>query len=516
VILGYGAIATAALPRILARLSLPPGRVTVLDRADRRGALRDFIQRGVRFERVNLTRDNCEAVLRARLQPGDLLIDLASHIDTLQLLQACRERGVRFLNTSIECWLPGDGDGRRDERLLTTRMRRVEEWMAARGGAPGPTAVIDHGANPGIVSHFVRQGLADLAAAALERRLGPARLRAAAAEALAAGAWGRLAEALRVRAIQVCELDTQATARPRPESEFQSTWSASTMHEEALTPAELCWGTHEGAAPAGAHVFDDGAGHMVRLPGSGIETWVASWTPGGSFPAMVIGHDEAYTIGRSLTVATRGRVRYRPTVYFAYLPCEPTLDSLREAAANGDDEPRRTRVLTDDLDSGRDQLGCLLLGHPLGAWWIGSLLSVGEARAASGPGVNATTQQVSASLEAALAWLLENPAAGARFPEDLPHDAILPAALPLLGPFRSEPVAWTPNGSPPRGGAGWRFGHFLLDATLATASHPPFVARDAGIRTGASPAATGATSARAAAAGPASAGRARPAPPAPQ
>jgi homospermidine synthase len=472
VILGYGAIATAALPHLLDRLPVPPDRITVLDRADRRCALRDLLERGLRFERLTVTRDNRAAALAARLGPGDLLIDLASHVDTLDLLEFCRGRGVLFLNSSVECWPQDDGHAGQEDRLLAPRMRRVADWIEARGRAPGPTAVIDHGANPGIVSHFVKQALAEIAAAVLERQIGPESRRAAIAGALAARAWNRLAEALRVRAIQICELDTQATSRPRPEWEFQSTWSASTMHEEALTPSELCWGTHEGPAPAGARPFGDGAAHMIRLPGSGIETWVSSWTPGGPFPAMVIGHDEAYTIGRSLSVARRGRARYRPTVYFAYLPCQPTLDSLRESAATGAGEPRRTRVLTDDLESGRDQLGCLLMGHPLGSWWIGSLLSVHEARSASGPGVNATTQQVSASLAAALAWLLEHPAAGARFPEDLPHDEVLPAARPLLGPFRSEPVAWSPNGGPRRGPGAWLFRDFRLNASLFTASHP--------------------------------------------
>ena len=470
-ILGYGAIGTAALPLILDRLPLSPDRITVLDRADRRRALREFLERGLRFERLTITRENYAAALAARLGPGDLLIDMAPCVDTLALLEFCREHGVLFLNSSVERWPHGNGHARPEDRLLAPRMRRVVEWIVAHGGAPGPTAVIDHGANPGIVSHFVKQALVDIAGTVVERRIGPEGRRAAVGEALASRAWDRLAEALRVRAIQICELDTQATSRPRPEWEFQSTWSASTMHEEALTSSEICWGTHEGPVPAGARAFTAGADHMIRLPAAGIETWVSSWTPGGPFPAMVIAHDEAYTIGRHLTVAPRGRVRYRPTVYFAYLPCQPTLDSLKESAAAGASLQQRCCVLTDDLDSGRDQLGCLLMGHPLGGWWIGSLLSVDEARAVSGPGVNATTQQVSVSLAAALAWLLDHPAAGTLFPDDLPHDAILPVAMPLLGPFRSEPVAWVPNGKPGRRRDAWRFRDFRLNASLSTTSH---------------------------------------------
>ena len=32
---------------------------------------------------------------------------------------------------------------------------------------PGPTAVLEHGANPGLISHFTKQGLMDIAEAVL-------------------------------------------------------------------------------------------------------------------------------------------------------------------------------------------------------------------------------------------------------------------------------------------------------------------------------------------------------------
>lgn len=470
-ILGYGAIGTAALPLLLDRLRLPADRVTIVDQADRRRGLREFLDRGLRFERLAITRENYMAVLEERLGPGDLLIEMAPCIDTLALLQFCQGRGVLFLNSSIERWSPGNGRPHAsDDGLLSPRMWRVAEWIGRHGRGDGPTAVIDHGANPGLVSHFVKQGLEEIAARVLDGSAVAERRRAAVREALEPRDWPRLAEALGVRAIQISELDTQATSTPRPRGEFQSTWSARTMHEEALTPSEICWGTHEGPAPEDARRFREGPGHMICLPTTGIETWVMSCNPGGPFPAMAIGHDEAYTIGRHLTVARNGRVRYRPTVYFAYLPCRPTLESLRESAEAGAGLRTRTRVLTDDLESGRDQLGCLLMGHPLRSWWIGSMLSVDEARSLIGPGVNATTLQVSVALAAGLEWLLAHPAAGPRFPDDLPHEAIMASARPHLGPFLSRPLGWAPGGVPVRGHEAWRFRRFQMNASLSYAS----------------------------------------------
>ena len=34
--------------------------------------------------------------------------------------------------------------------------------MTAKWKVKGPTAVIEHGANPGLISHFVKQGLIDI------------------------------------------------------------------------------------------------------------------------------------------------------------------------------------------------------------------------------------------------------------------------------------------------------------------------------------------------------------------
>ena len=34
--------------------------------------------------------------------------------------------------------------------------------MIANWNEPGPTAVLEHGANPGLISHFTKQGLLDI------------------------------------------------------------------------------------------------------------------------------------------------------------------------------------------------------------------------------------------------------------------------------------------------------------------------------------------------------------------
>lgn len=120
----------------------------------------------------------------------------------------------------------------------------------------------------------------------------------------------------------------------------------------------------------------------------------------------------------------------------------------------------KTRVLKDDITEGRDVLGCLLMGHDFGAWWIGSLLDIEESRELV-PHQSATIVQVGAgfatgtcfffavtlkahSISSALQWILANPRKGVCIPDDLPYDEVIREALPFLGPFVSFPVDWNP------------------------------------------------------------------------
>jgi homospermidine synthase len=62
----------------------------------------------VTYEQDQVTPDNIDAFLSARVGDGDLLLDLAWNIDNPTILQWCRDHGVRYLNTSVEVWDPYD------------------------------------------------------------------------------------------------------------------------------------------------------------------------------------------------------------------------------------------------------------------------------------------------------------------------------------------------------------------------------------------------------------------------
>ncbi len=97
----------------------------------------------------------------------------------------------------------------------------------------------------------------------------------------------------------------------------------------------------------------------------------------------------------------------------------------------------------DEITSGSDILGALVMGHAYNSWWTGSDLSIAESRRLV-PHQNATTMQVAIAVVAAVLWMIENPARGVCVPDDLPHDFVLRIAKPYLGKFISTPSDWTP------------------------------------------------------------------------
>jgi homospermidine synthase len=236
------------------------------------------------------------------------------------------------VNTSVELWDPygGANDKRPTERTLYWRHMNLRR-MVARWSEAGPTAVIEHGANPGLISHFTKHALLDIAGRSLEDR----KFTGADAEAIAHHAKARefnhLAHRLGVKVIHCSERDTQVSNQPKEVDEFVNTWSVEGLYEEGTAPAEMGWGTHECELIPGSKFHTAGPRNQICLATFGMNTWVRSWVPSGEIIGMVIRHGEAFSISDYLTVHDRrGEAVYRPTVHYAYCPSDAAIASLHE------------------------------------------------------------------------------------------------------------------------------------------------------------------------------------------
>ena len=443
-ILGCGSVAQCTLPLLL-RHVMSPGQITVMDFVDNRHRIEAELAAGVEYVLDRVEPHNLGEVLGRYVGAGDIVVDLAWNIDANEILQWCHDSGVRYLNTSVEIWEPyADADSLdpRDRSLYVRHM--ALRRMMATWDRPGPTAVLEHGANPGLVSHFVKDALESIA----DRALAENKLTGAAAEqvqaARCANAYNELAMGLGVKVIHIAERDTQITDKPREIGEFVNTWSVEGLYEEGVAPAELGWGTHERRMPPDAYVHQFGPSHQIALGRMGMDTWVRSWTPLGAIHGMVIRHGEAFSIPEHLTVWNGDVPLYRPTVHYAYCPTDSAIASLHELRMNHLVMPKRQRILNNEiLPGGADAMGIMVMGHAFRSWWTGSVLTIDEARQLV-PGQSATTVQVAISVMSAIIWMIENPERGVLLPDDLDHRRILELAKPYLGTFYSEPVDWSP------------------------------------------------------------------------
>ncbi|MFY9343351.1 MAG: saccharopine dehydrogenase C-terminal domain-containing protein [Planctomycetota bacterium] len=441
---GYGAVAQCTLPILCKHVKMPCPDITVMDFEDRREVLAPWLKRGVRFEKKRITRSNMASVLGKHLGPGDVLIDLAWNIDACEILQWCHDHGVLYVNTSVEVWDPYEGAADRPptERTLYWRHMNVRR-MVAGWQTPGPTAVLEHGANPGLISHFTKQGLLDIA----KRLVKDKKVAGAAAEALqqlaADRAFARLAMQLGVKVIHCSERDTQISDQPKQVGEFVNTWSIEGFREEGTTTAELGWGTHEKELPPFACEHATGPKNQICLARMGIDVQVVSWVPDYCIRGMVVRHGEAFTISDALTVWEGGKAVYRPTVHYAYCPSDAAIASLHELRGADFVLQKKLRIMNDEITGGSDILGALIMGHSYKSWWIGSDLGIAESRRLV-PHQNATTMQVAISVVAAVMWMIENPEVGVKVPDELPHEYVLKIAKPWLGKWISKPADWTP------------------------------------------------------------------------
>src|SRR6185312_4944804 len=259
---GYGAVAECTLPILFKHIKVPAKNVTVMDFENRAAKLKPWTKKGVRFVRDRVTESNMGKLLAKYVGNGDILIDLAWNIDALEILQWCRDHGVMYINTSTELWDPYKTGSHPTEKTLYGRHMNLRR-MTAKWKTKGATAVIEHGANPGLISHFVKQGLIDIG----KKLIADKKVKGAAArkiEALSStGQFNLLAQALGVKVIHCSERDTQITDKPKEVDEFVNTWSIEGFREEGTTTAEMGWGTHEKTLPKHAFRHQDGPKNQI-------------------------------------------------------------------------------------------------------------------------------------------------------------------------------------------------------------------------------------------------------------
>ena len=431
--LGFGCIGQGVLPLLLRHLGLRPDQITIIAAGVSGAGI--ATSQGVAVVDQPVTRENYRRILADALGAGDFLLNLSVNVGSIDLIAWCKEHDCGYLDACIGPWAGGHFDASLDPEERSNYVLRVAARSLRGVGNTGPTAVLAHGVNPGLVSHFVKQALLDLA-----RDLLPA------AEAPRDRAhWAALAQRLGVCTIHIAERDTQCALQRKMRGEFVNTWSVEGFVGESCQPAELGWGSHERHWPAMARRHAGYRGAAIWMEQPGAATRVRSWTPlEGPYHGFLITHEESLSIAEYLTVSDGGRLLYRPTVHYAYHPCDDAVMSLHELAGRNWRMQAQQRVLgAADISSGMDELGVLLLGHARGAYWYGSRLTIAQARALC-PHNTATSLQTTAGVLGGVVWALNHPRVGIVDPDEMDFREVLDVATPYLGELVGVYSDWTP------------------------------------------------------------------------
>jgi homospermidine synthase len=438
VIVGFGTVAQAALPLLLRHVALDRNRITIFS-ADSTGRSIAEACGVTDFRHEPLTAANFRRTLSPLLAETSFLLNLSVDVSSVALVELCRDRGALYLDSCIEPWAGGYVDPKlipedRTNYALRARALAVDQRPGGSAANPRPTAVLTHGVNPGLVSHFTKCALLEMA-----RKVG----RDDRAPATRDG-WAQLAMQLEVRAIHVAERDWQVAGRPKQRGEFVNTWSVDGFVGEGCQPAELGWGTHEKRLPAGASEHAHGCRAGIFLDRPGLAVRVRSFTPlAGPYHGFLVTHAEAISIADYLTVFDGELPVYRPTVHYAYRPCDDALLSIDEFNGTEFEAQPKYRLLRDEIVSGIDELGVLLGGNPAGAFWYGSRLAIAEARRLA-PYNNATTLQTAAGVLGGVIWAIENDGRGVVEPEAMDFERVMAIARPYLGEMVGVWTDWTP------------------------------------------------------------------------
>jgi homospermidine synthase len=434
IFIGWGAISRGVYPLILRHTTLTPDRVIIIAPEIEQGS--PIVPHGAKVITAKVSAQNYRSLLTPLLSQGDHLLNLGVEAGSIALMELCSSLGVTYIDGSIDPWEGGLTDAELSVEKRTNYAMR-EAGLDLRRNLPkgSPTATPCHGANPGMVSHFVKQGLLNIAKDTGVEVVTPSNQQE----------WARLAQNLGIKVIHIAERDTQYPKRRRERGEFFNTWSIDGLLAESAQPAEMGWGTHEKKLPHDGRTYDWGTQAAIYLNTPAANVRVRSWTPvmGGQV-AYVITHDEAISIADYFTLKEGDKVIYRPTSYYAYHPCDEAMLGLMDfVGSDFNIPPIRTVLGVDDIAGGIEGLGVFFMGNPKGSYWYGSITNNEEVRMLA-PNNSATTIQVTAGALAATLYALRHPKEGILTCDELPFEEIMHDAGLYLGDMHGEWTDWTP------------------------------------------------------------------------
>lgn len=425
IIIGFGSIAQALLPLLSENYN---SEIIIFDKeidTTRKNIASEY---SAILNKKLITPNNFQGILSPLLSDNSFLLNLAVSVSSLALISLAQRFNTLYLDTCIEPWEYANQNNKNN--LKSNHSLRESLKQYAQTQTSKTTAIVGHGANPGFISILLKKAMLEMA---LKNGIHE--------QPTTQPEWAKLSERLELQIIQISERDTQTSSKKRAPNSFFCTWSVDGLITECLQPSELGWGSHEVETPLNAKNNE----YSLELIEQGRNVIVKSWSPNYlEFNAYLLTHNESLSIAEYLTSDTPPAPKYRPTVYYAYHPCDQAVDSMHLLWSGSEDQIESKKIMKDDIVSGIDELGIFLISKKYKSLWLGSNLSIGKARKMAKHN-SATSLQVTSSIVAGMKWAEKNSESGVLESESLDWEYIYDFVEPYWQPIIIQETDWRPN-----------------------------------------------------------------------
>lgn len=435
-IFGYGMVGKSFLRLLKNEVIFEMKQLFVIDMSlDDRN---EFIKEGGykdNFLVHHVTKENHLSIYEKYLRQGDALLDFSEKTSNNDTLTWCLEQGVFYLSTSASSWPEDDLSISAYDQFISL-IEREKKYQKGY-----PTAVVEIGCNPGLVSLFAKKALREMAQAVDPNLFSKEEL-VALRDYQRKGQSNHLAKALGVDAIIISDYDTlSVNGEIDNDDTLYSTWSPSGLYDEAVAHVEFRLGTDFNIETIQdkVKIYHEHDGY-IQLNLKGIDTLETTYSPHGYFEGHLITHEETMSLASYLSILNEEeKSLYRPTVYFSYRPNELAVQALVKVKQSAYQKPKAFKKLDETLVSGGEYVGVIINSQTHGAYYYGSGLEL-DVLKRDYPKETPTIIQVTATAVSAFKWMLKNPQLGLVLPEKLPEDEILKDAQKYLKQYDFHPI----------------------------------------------------------------------------
>lgn len=434
---GFGAVGKSFFEKLTKEIKFSENKYFVITRD--RYEFEAFVNMGgivTNFIVSEVTRENYVEVFEKYLDEGDMLIDFADTVGTKDICKWCAENNIMYINTGEADW-PDHWYSIFEENELKNELKENYENRDDINKYP---IVLHHGNNPGLVSHFVKAGIEYIVTSQFKKDKYLKIL-------LKEKKFNEISKRLGIKMIHVNDIDLQEVNEKYNDDLLFSTWCTDSFWFEMLSEATANIGTHEKIDYKDECNFVDEEKGFLEFKNIAADKRCRTYYPGGAYEGFLVPHEETVSIAKHLEVKEDGKVVYRPTVMFLYLPCEHAIKYFKNAKVNEYPNPNPEKpvdcenengktiirgyvypenfeiVYKEKIASGTEYVGVLIMGDNFEPVWVGNRIEASflYKNKLTSYWQTPTITPVAMSALSAVCWMLKNKdKGGIYFPDDIP------------------------------------------------------------------------------------------------